>query len=141
MSIKKLTAYLFMFGLFAMFSVSGVSAQDKMMKEKTSETDKPIVAIIKADWCGYCKAVDPIVSGLMKDYAEKLNFVVFDVTNEQTTAEAMKKAESLGLADFFNANKKKTSTVAVLVDKEVTYKTSNNRNRDDYVKAFDEAIE
>jgi hypothetical protein len=76
----------------------------------------------------------------MKDYSKKLNFIVFDVTDEKTTAEAMKKAESLGLDDFFKKYKGKTSTVAVLKDKEIAYKTSNNGKRGDYEKAFDAAL-
>lgn len=112
---------------------------DAMMKDE-NEDAKPIVAIIKADWCPYCKRVDPVISKLMGDYSEKLNFVVFDVTDEATTAESMKKAKEMGLEDFFKQYKQKTSTVAVLVDNKIVYKTANNAKRDDYVKAFDSAL-
>jgi thiol-disulfide isomerase/thioredoxin len=129
---------LFLLGLFIFVGNSNASAQEMM--EKEASADKPIVAVIKADWCPYCKRVDPVISSLMGDYAEKFNFVAFDVTDEATTAESLKKAKALGLEDFFNKYKGKTSTVAVLVDKEIVYKTSNNSKRGDYVKAFDEAL-
>ena len=110
--------------------------KDAMMKEDT----RPIVAIIKADWCPYCKRIDPVVMGLMKDYSEKLHFVVFDVTDAKKTAESKEQAEKLGMSKFFDEYKGKTSSVAVLKDKKIVYKTSNNGEREDYVKAFDKAL-
>lgn len=143
MNYKKAIFALFFVGMFVIFSSVNSFAQDTMKKHDAmmKEDSRPIVAIIKADWCPYCKRVDPVISKLMEDYSDKLNFVVFDVTDKATTAESMKKAEELGLSDFFNDYKGKTSTVAVLVDKKITYKTSNNIKRNDYVKAFDKTLE
>lgn len=78
--------------------------------------------------------------GLMQEYDGKVNFVMFDVTNDETTAQAEAKAKSLGLSSFFEANKKMTSTVAVFKGKKQTFKTAKNYNRDDYVAAFDGAL-
>jgi hypothetical protein len=77
---------------------------------------------------------------LMKQYGDKLNFVMLDVTNDETTAQAAAKAKSLGLSAFFEANKKMTSTVAVFKGKKQTFKTAKNYNRDEYVAAFNKAI-
>jgi len=161
MNYKKTILALFFVGMFMIFSSSAVLAQDTMKKDDAMKKDemmkkdeamkkddammakedlRPIVAVISAEWCPYCKKVEPVVVGLMKDYSEKFNFVVFDVTNEKTTAEAMEKAESLGLGDFFKDFKGKTSTVAVLKDKKIVYKTSNNGKRADYEKAFAAAL-
>lgn len=101
---------------------------------------KPRVVIIKADWCSACQKVDPIIMGLMQDYGDKLDFVMLDVTNEDTTAQAAAKAKSLGLSSFFEANKKMTSTVAIFNGKKSVFKTVKNFNRADYVAAFDKAI-
>jgi hypothetical protein len=76
----------------------------------------------------------------MKQYGDKLNFVMLDVTNDETTAQAAAKAKSLGLSAFFEANKKMTSTVAVFKGKKQTFKTAKNYNRDEYVAAFNKAI-
>ncbi len=144
MKYKRNIFALFFVGMFVIFSSVAVFAQDSMKKDDAmmkKEDLRPIVAVIKADWCPYCKRVDPVVSELIGEYSEKLNFVVFDVTDEAKTAESMKKADELGLKDFFKDFKGKTSTVAVLVDKKVVYKTSNNAKRDEYVKAFDKALE
>ena len=101
---------------------------------------KPTVAIIKADWCSACQKVEPIMMGLMKEYDGKVNFVMLDVTNDDTTAQAAAKAKSLGLTAFFQANKKTTSTVAVFAGKKQIYKTAMNYNKSDYVAAFDKAL-
>ena len=121
----------------AMKKDAAMMKDDAMMAK---EDVRPIVAVIRADWCPYCKKVEPVISALMPDYSEKIHFVVFDVTNETTTAKAMKQAEELGLGDFFKDFKGKTSAVAVLKDKKVVYKTSNNGKRADYEKAFDQAL-
>lgn len=120
----------------AMMKDDGMMKDDAMMMDDK----RPVVAIIAADWCPYCKRVDPVVNEVKSSYSEKLNFVVFDVTNAETTALAKAKAEKLGMADFFNEYKGKTSTVAVLKDHKVVYKTSNNDKKSDYVKAFDKAL-
>ena len=128
----------------AMMKDDAMKKDDAMMKKDDAmmkkEDLRPIVAVIRADWCPYCKKVEPVISALMTDYSEKLRFVVFDVTNETTTAKAMKQAKELGLGDFFKDFKGKTSAVAVLKDKKVVYKTSNNGKRADYEKAFDQAL-
>ena len=114
-------------------------AQDGMMIEKANPKN-PTVAIIRADWCPYCKELEPTMMGLMKEYSGKLNFVMFDVTNKETTAKAAAMAKSLGLSSFFTANKKKTSTVAVFKNKKQLFKTTNNQDRSAYVTAFDKAV-
>jgi thiol-disulfide isomerase/thioredoxin len=101
---------------------------------------KPTVVIIKAEWCSACQKVDPIMQELMKEYGGKVNFVMLDVTNDETTAQAAAKAKSLGLSRFFEANKKMTSTVAVFKGKKQTFSTAKNYNKSAYVAAFDKAI-
>ncbi|MGQ0540389.1 MAG: hypothetical protein ACT4O9_00900, partial [Blastocatellia bacterium] len=87
-----------------------------------------------------CKTVDPVVAELQKDYSEKFNFVFFDVTDAKTTAESKAKAEKLGITEFFDEYKKKTSAVVVIKDKKVVYKTHNNSRKAEYVKAFDKTL-
>ncbi len=127
--MKKITTIAMSIAFILTFSAAVTFAQTK-----------PTVAIIKADWCSACQKVDPIMMGLMKEYDGKINFVMLDVTNEETTAQAAAKAKSLGLTTFFEANKKMTSTVAVFKRKKQTFKTAKNYNRDDYVAAFNRAL-
>lgn len=102
---------------------------------------KPTVAIIKAEWCSACQKLEPEMMKLMEQYKDRLNFVVLDVSSEETTAQASAAARKAGLSRFFEENKQKTSTVAVFVkgDKPL-FQTMANFDRDAYVRAFDEAI-
>lgn len=127
--MKRITAVALSVALMLSFSAVAAFAQTKAT-----------VAIIRADWCSACQKVEPIMMGLMKEYDGKINFVMFDVTNDETTAQAAAKAKSLGLSSFFEANKKMTSTVAVFKGKKQTFKTAMNYNRDDYVAAFNGAL-
>ena len=144
----------FLLIIIAAFSFSyAVAQEDKMMKKDDdkmmAQDDKmmmekmklPVVAIIKADWCGICRKLEPTMTELMSAYGEKLNFVVLDVTDEKTTAQAAATAKKYGLESFFAANKGKTSTVAVFNAKhKQLYKTNANYDRKAYTKAFDKAL-
>jgi thiol-disulfide isomerase/thioredoxin len=127
--MKRFTTVLMSLALLLTFSAVSTFAKTK-----------PTVVIIKAEWCSACQKVDPIMMDLMKQYGNKLNFVILDVTNDETTAQAAAKAKSLGLSSFFEANKKMTSTVAVFKGKKQTFKTAKNYNRSDYEAAFNKAI-
>lgn len=105
-----------------------------------AKNKKVTVVVIKAEWCSACQKVDPVMQDLMKEYGSRINFVMLDVTNDETTAQATAKARSLGLTSFFEANKKKTSTVGVFKSGKQTFVTSKNYSKDDYVSAFNKAL-
>ena len=132
---------IFAFILLAGFTIS-VSAQDKMM-DKMMKEDKamsgsknPVVVIIRADWCPYCKELEPKMMKLMEQYGEKLNFVTLDITNRETTEKAKAMAKAAGLSEFFEANKAKASMVAIFKDKKQIFSTVHNTEGTDFVKAF-----
>jgi len=118
------------------------NAQDKMEDKMDKMSDaKVTVAVIRADWCGACQKLEPTLAELKEQYKGRINFVVLDVTNDEKTAESAATARKLGLSKFFEANKKKTSTVAVVGAKnKILFQTDKNFDRNAYVKAFDEAI-
>jgi thiol-disulfide isomerase/thioredoxin len=127
--MRKLTITILSVALVAAFSAASALAKTK-----------PTVVIIRADWCTACQKLEPMMMDLMKEYEGKLNFVILDVTNEETTAKAAAKAKSLGLSRFFEANKKMTSTVAIFKGRKQVFKTVQNFDRYVYVAAFDKAI-
>ena len=106
----------------------------------TAKGKKPVVAIIKAEWCSACQKLEPTMMELMKQYGDRLEFVVLDVSDEEKLAEAAKTAKKYGLAKFLTDNQKKTSTVAVFNGNKILFQTAQNFDRDAYVKAFDEAL-
>lgn len=143
-SLSRLTMVVAILSLL----VIGVSAQDKMdkMDKMSGSMDKmshakTTVAVIRADWCSACQKLEPTLSQLKEQYKDRINFVVLDVTTDESTRLATATARKHGLAKFFAANKKNTSTVVVLDSKhKILFKTDHNDNREAYVKAFDDAI-
>lgn len=103
---------------------------------------KPTVVRIHADWCPACHATQSTIDQLKVDYANKINFVQFDMTNAQTAAASEAEAERLGLGKFFDATKTATSTVAVIDPKSgrVYHMFYNDGQLADYQKAIDAAI-
>lgn len=132
--INKTTAILFAFTI--LFGSLGITANANTNTLRA----KPKVVVIKADWCGACQKVDPIMRGLMKEYGKKMTFVVLDVTDEASEARSAKIAKRHGLASFFASNKRKTSTVAVFSGGSKVFQTAKNYNRSAYVRAFNKAL-
>lgn len=120
------------FGLIALMAMMSVPI--------VAKSRKPVVAIIKAEWCSACQKLEPTMMELMKQYGDRLEFVVLDVSNEEKLAEANKAAKKYGLSNFLKENQKKTSTVAVFSGNKVRFQTVQNFDRDAYVKAFDQAL-
>ncbi|MDX2040174.1 MAG: cytochrome c biogenesis protein CcdA [Acidobacteriota bacterium] len=50
---------------------------------------KPTVAIIKAEWCSACQKLEPTMMELMKEYGDKVEFVVLDVSSDDKVAEML----------------------------------------------------
>lgn len=128
--------------LVAPFAVT-TDAQNKRAGRGT----KPTVVLLHADWCGACKKLAPTMVELKQQYGDRLNFVDLDVTNEETTAQASEKAGQLGIGKFFEANKKKSSLVAVvgkggklLFQTHYTTNRQGSFERETYVRAFDRAL-
>lgn len=108
---------------------------------KTPKARRPTVAIIRADWCSACQKLEPTMMELKSQYGDRIDFVILDVTDDQKTAQSAAKARKLGLGNFFEANKQKTSTVVVLSpSRKIVFQTMHNYDREAYVKAFDEAL-
>jgi thiol-disulfide isomerase/thioredoxin len=103
---------------------------------------KPAVVRIHADWCPACRATQSTIDQLKAAYANKINFVQFDMTNAGTAAASEAEAQRLGLGKFFNATKTATSTVAVIDPRNGrVYQTFYNDGQlADYQKVIDAAI-
>jgi thiol-disulfide isomerase/thioredoxin len=134
-TLRRASALLSFLALAAMLMLPAVA------KTPNAKPRRPTVAIIRADWCSACRKLEPTMMELMGQYKGRIDFVLLDVTDDQKAAQAATTARKLGLAKFFEANKKKTSTVVVLSPShKILYQTAMNFDRDAYVKAFDEAI-
>jgi thiol-disulfide isomerase/thioredoxin len=117
-------------------------AQDETSPLAKKLQGKPVVVDVYATWCPGCKNIAPTLSQLKKQYGTKASFVVFNVTNAKTTKAAMKMAKELGLTSFFNANKSKTATVAIIdpATGKIMKQFQNNAEIADYSSVLDLAI-
>lgn len=75
---------------------------------------KPVVVDIYASWCPACSNIAPTLSGLRQQYANRVHFVVLDVSDKAKVEASMATAQKLGLAEFFAANKTQTGMVAII---------------------------
>lgn len=112
------------------------------MQNAAKTAKKPIVAVVKADWCPACQKIDPTIKALMKDYMATSQWVMLDVTNKTTAAEARQKAQDMGLEDFYKQFGARTSTVAIIDpdSKKVLKVFMAEDKREKYVIALDKAI-
>lgn len=103
---------------------------------------KPVVVDIYATWCPGCKTIAPTLSQLKKQYQGKVNFVVLDVSDKNTTKMAEAKAKQLGLTSFFEMNKTQTATVAIIdpATGMVIEQFRKNANAGDYTKVINGEI-
>ena len=117
--------------------------QEKPIKlAETKVANMPIVAIVKADWCAACKKIDSTVKGVMKSYMDKATWVIFDVTNKETTQSAKEKAKQMGLDTFFQKYSTQTSTVAIIhpKTKKIIKIFQAEGDKTKYIQALDQAI-
>ncbi|MFM7450662.1 MAG: thioredoxin domain-containing protein [Leptolyngbyaceae cyanobacterium] len=103
---------------------------------------KPVVVDVFASWCPACKNIAPTLSQLQKDYAGKVHFVVLDVSDKSTTAEAEAKAKQLGLSQFLAANKTQTGSLTIINPEtgEILAQYRNNANLTDYTSVLNAAL-
>ncbi|MBD2091254.1 redoxin domain-containing protein [Microcoleus sp. FACHB-1515] len=103
---------------------------------------RPTVVKIYADWCAACQRLRPVTESLQQQFQGRANFVIFDVTDRATTRAAQARAEELGLSDFLDANRARTSAVAVIdpSNGQILQQFHYNFNQQDYVNAINQAI-
>ncbi len=73
----------------------------------------PLVLVVYADWCPMCQKLKPTLAKINEKYYGKIHFVRFDITSEETTVKSKRQALKLGLGEFFEKNKDKTSLVVI----------------------------
>jgi len=100
---------------------------------------KAVVAQIHADWCPVCKAERPTIDAVRAKYGKNITYVAFDVTNGKTANAAADQAKHLGLSSFFNENKSRTGTIAIINPKTaiISAKLYNETDEAEYDKAID----
>ena len=103
---------------------------------------KPVVVDVYASWCSKCQNIAPTVSELKKQYEGKVEFVVLDVTDKTTTADAEATAQELGLSKFLAENKTQTGSITIVdpATGKILAQHRNNADKTAYTKVLDAAL-
>jgi thioredoxin 1 len=59
---------------------------DDNFDEEVIQSEKPVLVDFSAEWCGPCKAMDPIIEELASEYGDKIKIGRVDVDQSQKTA-------------------------------------------------------
>ena len=123
-------------------SFAGLFKKKKVQKDQVTEQAKEAMILLVevfASWCPGCKNIQPTLDQLLAENQD-LELIQLDVSTPSKAKIAAKRAEELGVKDFFALNKSKTATVGVVVpSKELISVFQNNNDLDDYKAAIEKA--
>jgi thiol-disulfide isomerase/thioredoxin len=73
------------------------------------EPPKVLGALFYADWCGSCKALEPKLNQVKRDFqGQPILFTRFDLTDDFTNDQSARYAALLGLENYYRENDGKT---------------------------------
>ena len=126
----------------AVYAMNGAPAVPVVSTVEAGNPTKPYVVKVHAKWCPVCMMTKGVWAQVQESYAGRVNLVVFDVTNEQTTQASRTEAKRLGLEAFFDENGGSTGAVYVLdgPSKTVKAELAGDRELAHYRTAIDEAL-
>lgn len=126
----------------ALFFKKNKSPKKQQIKEVTQTLKSVNLAVIYASWCPGCKNIQPVLDQIEKELSEKVSLIYLDVSTPKNALVASKKAKELNLTDFYSANKSKTATVGIIIQKnnEIVSIFQNNNNIDEYKDAIERAL-
>jgi thiol-disulfide isomerase/thioredoxin len=108
---------------------------------EASNPSKPFVVKLHARWCAVCMMTTSVWSQIEKEYSGRVNFLVLDFTDDQTSDSSRAEAERVGLGRIFE--EAGSTGVVLIVDgrtKEVTASIAGSREVPEYRSAIDAAL-
>ena len=116
--------------------------QSVQESDKKAEEKKVLVVEIYASWCPGCKNIEPTLDYLSKSNTD-IEFIQLDVSTPSKAKVSEQRAKDLKITDFFNANKSKTATVAIIIPStlEAVSVFQNNNAIEDYLASIKTAKE
>lgn len=79
------------------------------------EPPKLLAVLFYADWCGSCKALDPKLNQVKRDFqGQPVLFTRFDLTDDFTNDQSARYAALLGLENYYRENDGKTGYMLLI---------------------------
>jgi thiol-disulfide isomerase/thioredoxin len=86
-----------------------------LAQEPRSEPPKLLAMLFYADWCASCKALEPKLNQVKRDFQGKpVFFTRFDLTDEFTKDQSAQYAALLGLENYYRENDGKTGFMLLI---------------------------
>ena len=134
---RKLTRAIFLLGLLSI-PVFAEAQKEQAPKQKV-EPPKVLAVLFYADWCSWCKELEPKLNKVKRDFEGKpILFTRFDLTDEFTNDQAARYAALLGLENYYTENAGKTGYM-LLIDSQ-SKKVLGRINKQDTSEAMKAAL-
>src|SRR5687768_2431391 len=127
---------------YVMYLANGAPVAPSISAAEASSPTKPFVVKLHAQWCAVCMITTSVWSQIEKEYSGRVNFLVLDFTDDQTTDRSRVEAERVGLGRIFE--EAGSTGVVLVVDgptKEVTASIGGSREVAEYRAAIEAALE
>lgn len=125
----------------AMYFINAAPVAPAISAAEASDPGRPFVVKLHSQWCHLCLITTQVWSQIEKEYSGRVNFLVLDFTDDQTTDASKAAAERVGLGRVFEES---GSTGVVLVvegrTKNVTASIAGSRDVAEYRAALDNAL-
>jgi thiol-disulfide isomerase/thioredoxin len=126
---------------YVMYRANAAPVVPPISSVDASNPNKPFVVKLHAQWCSVCLMTTTVWSQIEEEYSGRVNFLVLDFTDEQSTDASRARAERVGLQRVFD--EAGSTGVVLVVDgrtREVTASIGGSRNAADYRVAIDSAL-
>jgi thiol-disulfide isomerase/thioredoxin len=137
-------------GLFVALVVAGVAAYalnaapaaPAISAAEAVHPTKPFVVKLHAQWCATCMMTKGVWAEVNKTYAGKVNLLVLDFTNAETTVASRAEAKRLGLEGFLEQRAGSPGSVVIIdgPSKAVRREIDGRHDFADYRAAIEAAL-
>jgi thiol-disulfide isomerase/thioredoxin len=102
--------------------------------------DRPLVVVVRAEWCAACHRAAPAVAWLREEYGDRVRFLELDVTDDEAVSHSKKKASGLGLAAFFEESCGQPGVIVLGKDGRTVHRFAAEYRGAPYQRAVEEAL-
>jgi thiol-disulfide isomerase/thioredoxin len=125
----------------AMYFFNATPAPPAISAAEAADPGRPFVVKLHSQWCPLCLITTQAWSQIEKEYAGRVNFLVLDFTDDETTDASRAAAERVGLGRVFEESG--STGVVLVVDgntKNVTASIAGSRDVAEYRAAIDAVL-